>query len=326
VRALHRQFGPSFSLTTSGDGSCQQQDQQCLVPNHEHHILTTVHDQNKLIPPNFINQENYFSQADISIQESYFSQEDISIQENYFSQKDISSQENNFSQGDISIQENYFSQEDISSQENYFPQEDISIQDNYFPQEDLTSQSYFPIENTIPSYSDCNEYEQAPVFHQSNNVCNNVSFDSVLDYQSPTNLLEQFDQYMISGTNSYTSNSPVQQLVPQTFENYLNIPTAEGTISVTFDVTQACKGSSLKKTNSEKCREYRNKKKEKEKHLAEEHAREMERNITLKFKLQEMEKKAETWKKYILKHVKAQKCSRNNVKVPENIVYSFCDI
>jgi len=314
VRALHRQFGPSLPETTSGDGSCQQQDQENLVPNHEHHILTTVHDQSKLIPPNFINQENYFSQKDISSQENYFSQEDISSQENYFPQEDISSQEN------------YFSQEDISIQENYFSQEDISIQETYFPQEDISSHSYFPIENTIPSYGDCNEYEQAPAFHQSNNVCNNVSFDSVLDYQSPTNLLEQFDQYMISGTNSYTSNSPVQQLVPQTFENYLNIPTAEGTISVTFDVTQTCKGSSLKKTNSEKCREYRNKKKEKEKHLAEEHDSEMERNITLKFKLQEMEKKAETWKKYILKHVKAQKCSRNNVKVPENIVYSFCDI
>jgi len=296
VRALHRQFGPSLSETTRGEGSFQQQDQQFVGPNHEHHILTTVHDQSKLIPPNFINQENYFSQEDIS------------------------------------------------------------------------SQSYFPIENTIQSYNDCNEYEEAPFFYQSNNICNDVSFDSVLDYQSPTNqsrgvdldqflccyqqseqsnqsysssdsentfvpnhsqdsiLLEELDQYLISDTNSYTPSSPVQQLVPQTFENYLNIPTAEGTISVTVDITEASQGSSVKKTNSEKCREYRNKKKEKEKHLAEEHEREMERNITLKFKLQEMEKKAETWKKYILKHVKAQKCSKNNGKVPGNIVYSFCDI
>jgi len=301
-----------------------------LGPNHEHHILTTV--QSKLIPPNFINQENYFNQEDISSQENYFNQEDISSQENYFSLKDISSQE------------------------------------NYFSQKEISSQSYFPIENTTQSYSDCNEYEQAPFFHQSNHFCNNVSFNSDLDYQSPTNqssgldldqflcsyqqaeqsnqsysssdsentfvpnhsqdsiLLEEFDQYLISDPNSYPPNSPVQLLVPQTFENYLNIPTAEGTISVTFDVTQACKGSSLKKTNSEKCREYRNKKKEKEKHLAEEHEREMERNITLKFKLQEMERKAEAWKKYILKHVKAQKCSKNNVKVPGNIIYSFCDI
>jgi len=333
VRATNRQFGLRHSDTTRGDGFIQQQDQQFVRSYHKHqdpldHAIITFHNNNKLVPYKSINQENYFLQEHISNQ-SFFPIENISQScrdcNEYEQVHESNSFYNNINSDSVLGYQSSTDQSSVQDLDQFicYQQSEHSTQfftnqssvqnlDQFFcsQQSDHRSQSNFSLEsdNTfLPSHS--GDFEQ----------------------------LEEFEQYLLFRNNSSTTNSIFQYQVPQhhvpqhhvshTFENYhLSVPTSEGTISVTVDLAQECQTSSSKKTNREKCKEYRNKKKERGKHLVEELERETNRNITLKFKLQEIEEKVEKWKKYILKQVKAQGSSKNNIKVAGDIFNRFCDI
>jgi len=358
VRATNRQFGLRHSETTRGDGCIQQQDQQFVRSNHKHqdpldHAIITFYNKNKLVPCKSINQENYFLQEHISNQ-SFFPIENISQSCRDCNEYEQVTESNSFY--------NNVNSDSVLGYQSSTDQSSVQDLDQFIcsQQSDHSTQSF----NNQSSVQDLDQficYQQSEhstqFFTNQSSVQNLDQFfcSQQSDHRSQSNFslesdntflpshsgdfeqLEEFEQYLLFRNNSSTTNSIFQYQVPQhhvpqhhvshTFENYhLSVPTSEGTISVTVDLAQECQTSSSKKTNREKCKEYRNKKKERGKHLVEELERETNRNITLKFKLQEIEEKVEKWKKYILKQVKAQGSSKNNIKVAGDIFNRFCDI
>jgi len=333
VRATNRQFGLRHFETTRGDGSSQQQDQQFARSNQEHqdpldHAINTFYNKNKLAPSKSINQENYLLQEHISNQ-SFFPIENISQLCRDYNEYDQVHQSNSFC--------NIVSSDSVLGYKSSTDQSSVQDLDQFICyQQSEHSTQFFTNQSSVQNLDQFFCSQQSD--HRSQSNFSLESDNTFLpSHSGDFEQLEEFEQYLLFRNNSSTTNSIFQYQVPQhhvpqhhvshTFENYhLSVPTSEGTISVTVDLAQECQTSSSKKTNREKCKEYRNKKKERGKHLVEELERETNRNITLKFKLQEIEEKVEKWKKYILKQVKAQGSSKNNIKVAGDIFNRFCDI